>query len=1062
MKNFHFALFISLAFTLLSCSDSSTGPNPGNSKNGSTPTHNVSVNISPSNAGTISPSADSTYDGGAEISLKANPTEGYKFTYWDGDIDSTDENPLSLTVDQNYSLRAHFDKKSYELTVDTEGQGSVDENVVQQKSKEYDHGTVVELTANPADSWKFVKWKGDLTGTDNPTKITVDSPKSVTAVFEKKDYPLTVNTDGEGAVDEQIIKQKTTDYKFGTEVKLTANPAKGWKFVKWTGDLTGSDNPAQITVDTTKEVTAIFEKKSYALNITTEGEGAVAKDPDQTEYKFNSSVSLTAQPATGYKFVKWQGDISGTTNPSSVTMDTSKTVTAVFEKKTFTLSVETSGEGSVTATPAQQEYEYGTEVELLAEPNNSNWEFESWDGDTTSTDNPITISVDSSITVTGKFANSLFAGGAGTEENPYKISTINQLQAINQYLNAHYVQINDIDASETESWNGGNGFEPIGDDLLKFTGTYNGDNYSINELRINRPEQNYIGLFGYTSESVIDNLELNNAEIYGNENVGTLIANNKGEVKNITISGNVSGSIIVGGIVGLNDDMIKNSRSSININADKRLGGIAGRNNGVIEGSIASGNIEGNIRVGGIAGRNDGEIRSTNSEIDIVSNNQQAGGIVGSNLGLIVDTEYNGSIEGILMTGGITGRTAGGGEIRNSTASATIVASDSQTGGITGKLSGTIINSNSNSNITGKTSVGGIAGQVGDQYRTGSIEDSYSNGEINGTIEVGGAIGLMFGGGTIDNIEAKGTVNGKSFVGGLIGNLIGTTVQNSNSEVDVSAEDKYVGGLIGITQVSASFLGPNSKVINSSATGNVSSNGNLVGGLVGSNTASIEDSYATGNVSGNDNIGGLIGGGNGVVISSYSTGNISGNNSVGGFAGTYSSLIKKSYASGEVTSEGYEVGGFIGKQNGNDIISSFANGTVSGNEKVGGFTGLNIGGMIKNSYSKSNTQGDIEVGGLVGINRDEAQVISSYSTGTTNGTNDVGGLIGINGATVESSYWDTESSNQSNAVGRGSSDGTTGLTTSQMTGTSAKDNMPDFNWTDIWITTDNYPALFWE
>lgn len=321
-----FVLFI---LTFISCSDSGTGSNP-NDKGENTPRYNVNVSVTPSGAGSISPSAGDTYDEGEEVELQANASEEYIFTGWTGDVESSN-NPLSLTVDQDYSLTANFELKSYDLTVNTEGEGSVGEKVVEQKSKEYDSGTVVELTANPAEGYRFREWKGDIQSTDNPIQITVDNPKEVTAVFEKKDYPLTVETDGQGAVSEQVIQQKTTDYKFGTVVELTANPSKGWKFKGWQGAITGSSNPAQITVDDTLKVTAVFEKKSFALNISVTGQGSVAKSPDQSEYLYGATVDLEANPAQGWTFVEWQGDVASTDTTVAVDIDTTKEIVAVFE-----------------------------------------------------------------------------------------------------------------------------------------------------------------------------------------------------------------------------------------------------------------------------------------------------------------------------------------------------------------------------------------------------------------------------------------------------------------------------------------------------------------------------------------------------------------------------------------------------------------------------------------------------------------------------------------------------------------------------------------------------------
>ena len=93
----------------------------------------------------------------------------------------------------------------------------------------------------------------------------MNSDKSVTANFVKKKYSLNVIVEGEGTVGEKVIKAGVaTDYNSGTIVELTAVPSGEWLFVEWKGDVTGTENPTQITIDKAKNVTAVFVKKPVA------------------------------------------------------------------------------------------------------------------------------------------------------------------------------------------------------------------------------------------------------------------------------------------------------------------------------------------------------------------------------------------------------------------------------------------------------------------------------------------------------------------------------------------------------------------------------------------------------------------------------------------------------------------------------------------------------------------------------------------------------------------------------------------------------------------------------
>ena len=301
------------------------------------PAYTLTVNATPSEGGSVSP-ATGQHKHGTTVSLTATPAAEYVFSNWSGDATGSTAS-TSVSMMGNKSVTANFVKKKYTLTLEVEGEGEITQEVIKQgAATDYNSGTVIKLTAKPAAEWEFVEWKGALTGTTNPQEITMTEAKTVTAVFIKKKYPLTVEVDGQGSVAEKVIKAGlASDYNSGTIVELTANAETGWEFKEWTGDITGTDNPTQITIDAAKTVTAVFIKKKYPLTVEVEGQGSVAekviKAGAATDYNSGTIVELTANAETGWEFKEWTGDITGTENPTQITIDAAKTVKAVFEKK---------------------------------------------------------------------------------------------------------------------------------------------------------------------------------------------------------------------------------------------------------------------------------------------------------------------------------------------------------------------------------------------------------------------------------------------------------------------------------------------------------------------------------------------------------------------------------------------------------------------------------------------------------------------------------------------------------------------------------------------------------
>lgn len=351
---------------------------------------------------------DGVYENGAEVELTAQPADGWTFAGWSGDLEGT-ESPASLVMEADRSVVARFEEisegESYSLTVLVNGAGEV---VRSPAEGPYAEGTEVTLTARPDPGWVFDGWTGDLTGFRAEETFIMDGEKTVSASFRVPSspppatpdpvrYSLTVTVAGQGAV-----SPDGGTFGAGAEVSLSAVPADGWTFSGWSGDLSGAVSPAALVMSGNRAVTATFEPAEYTLTLQTEGEGQAAASPDLAVYDPGAEVILSAEPAEGWTFAGWTGGVTGTDNPATVTMDSDQAVTAIFEAIQYALTLVAAGQGQVTPDPDLAAYEPGAEVTLTAEPAEG-WTFVGWSGDVTGVDNPATVTMDGDLSATATF-----------------------------------------------------------------------------------------------------------------------------------------------------------------------------------------------------------------------------------------------------------------------------------------------------------------------------------------------------------------------------------------------------------------------------------------------------------------------------------------------------------------------------------------------------------------------------------------------------------------------------------------------------------------------------------
>lgn len=333
------------------------------------------------------------------------------------------------------------------------------------------------------------------------------------------------------------------------------------------------------------------------------------------------------------------------------------------------------------------------------------------------------------------------------------------LQDMELDLAGDYQLVNNIDASATSTWNGGDGFDPIGSSVNKFTGSFDGKGYAIDSLYIHRSGEGDCGLFGNVGDNVtIQNVSLTNIEVFGSGQTGYgALAGRVGEnctIKKCSASGvRTYGSSYVGGLVGLLGigSTMQNCYATLPVTGnDGTIGGLIGVANtdSIIENCYATGAI---------------------THLDTFY--PRAGGFVGLNWGIIRRCFAIGDIAGY-----------------------------NQNGGFVGYNGGTIENCYARGDVTSNDKVGGFCGQ-----NVGTIDDSYSTGAPIGNEDVGGFCGINDD--TITNCFWDTQTSGEATSDGGTGKTT-TQMKTQSTFTDAGWNFTTIWDIDGVTNNGYPFLNP--------------------------------------------------------------------------------------------------------------------------------------------------------------------------------------------------------------------------------------------------------------
>ena len=363
------------------------------------------------------------------ILLEPTPDPGWLFSHWSGHgVGLSNRN---IFMNSNKEVTAHFIIQQMQLTVEIQGNGQVNSNPIGINCNPDCHmlvnyGETIELTAVANTGYEFVRWEEDLIGGVNPENILMDDNKLVRAIFRIQRFTLTIEIvdvnfgraeSSDGVIDCTSICSHLYDYN--STVDLTAFNNPNYEFIKYEYDGIESTNTSvSVIVDQNKTVRVIFSPEQFKLTTLKIGNGLITSNPVgiscspvcERFFDFNTNISLTAIPDTGWNFIRWELDLNGTQTTRSILINGNKTVRAVFEIQQLTLNVAITGSGNVRSsdnriicpTTCQAIYNYGSDVILTATPDPF-WVFYRWTGHLTGTANIQTLNIIQNSNVVAEF-----------------------------------------------------------------------------------------------------------------------------------------------------------------------------------------------------------------------------------------------------------------------------------------------------------------------------------------------------------------------------------------------------------------------------------------------------------------------------------------------------------------------------------------------------------------------------------------------------------------------------------------------------------------------------------
>ena len=334
--------------------------------------YTITVSANPTNGGTVT--GGGVYQQGQQCTVSATPATGYTFLRWteNGTQVSTNAN-YTFTVTGNRNLVAQFQQQNYTISVSANPSngGTVTGGGA------YHYGDNCTVIATPANGYTFLRWteNGNQVSTNATYTFTVTGNRTLVAQFQQQSYTITAtaNPTNGGTV------TGGGTFNYGQSCTLTATPATGYTFVRWTknGMQVSTNATYTFTVTESAAYVAQFSVQSFTVNVSANPtDGGTLTGGGTFNYGQNCTVTATAN--TGYNFVNWTegGNVVSTNTHYTFPVTSNRTLVANFTLQTFqiTATVDPAEGGNALGGGT---YNYGDEVTITVETN-EDWAFQNW------------------------------------------------------------------------------------------------------------------------------------------------------------------------------------------------------------------------------------------------------------------------------------------------------------------------------------------------------------------------------------------------------------------------------------------------------------------------------------------------------------------------------------------------------------------------------------------------------------------------------------------------------------------------------------------------------------